>query len=124
MALCHYCTMLFLDAEEVAVGIALGEDNSFATNSTAFRAAYVEGVAMVSKEGEGDVVAWSCEAIAKAGTVDVELYLVFLAYSVDVCKFMGGIQCAKLGGLGDVNQSGINAMAISAVAEKLGEIVP
>ena len=51
MALCHHCAMLLLNAEEVAVGIALGEDNSFATNSTAFRAAYVEGVAMVSKEG-------------------------------------------------------------------------
>ena len=51
MTLCHYRTMLFLNAEEVAVGIALGEDNCFATNSTTFSTAYVESVAMVSKEG-------------------------------------------------------------------------
>ena len=68
-------------------------------------------------------MAVSGEAIANAGTVYVEFYLVFLAYSLDGCKFLGGIQCAKFGGLGDVNQSGINAMAISAVAEKLGGIV-
>ena len=43
--------VLLLYAEEIAVGIVVGEHHGFATQGSTFRSAYVEGIAMVSKEG-------------------------------------------------------------------------
>ena len=50
-SLCHQCSVLFCDREEVRMGIAVSEDDCFATQGTDLRAADVEYVAVLGEIG-------------------------------------------------------------------------
>ena len=108
-------SVLLLDGEEVLVGRAVGEDDGLATEGAYLGASDIEDVAMTGKEGKGDVALRGHEAVAKAGTVDVEGEVVALADGIEVGELAGAVEGAVLGGEGDIDEAGMDGVIAVAV---------
>ena len=115
-------TMLFLDREEVLVGRAVGEDDGLTTKGANLGATDIEDIAMTGKEGKGDVALRGHEAVAKAGSVDVEGEVVALADGIEVGELAGAVEGAVLGGEGDVDEAGVDAVVAIAVVVVVVEV--
>ena len=108
-------TMLLLNGEEMLMGRTIGEDDGLATEGAYLGASDIEDIAMTGKEGKGDVALRGHEAVAKAGSVDVEGEVVALADGIEVGELAGAVEGAVLGGEGDIDEAGVDAVVAIAV---------
>src|SRR5574344_6036 len=83
-ALGNHCTMLFLYAEEMTVGIIVSKHHSLPAQCSNLGAANVEHITMAGKERQGYVVAFRHESISHACTVNIKHDVIFLAHLVDL----------------------------------------
>ena len=115
-------SVLFLDAEEMVVGIVMGEHHRLAAQRSHLRTTDIEHVAVLGEVGQADVVARCCESVAQTGTVHIQRNIVFAAQLVDVVEFLGRIERSVFCGEGDIDQSRIHGMFPATVVHVVVEV--
>ena len=115
--------MLFLDAEEMTVGIVVGEDHRLATEGSDFGAADIEHITEAGQLRQGDVTSLGEESVTESGSIYIKRYMEPLAYGIDIFQFLLGIKGAQFGGESDVDQSRIDTVGIVAVVVEIVQIL-
>ena len=113
------CPMLFLDAEEMSVGIVMGEDNSLTAECTHLGAADIEHVAELCQFCHRYLTSFGHQSVAQTGTIDIKRDVKALAYAVDIFKLLATVDRAEFCGEGDIHQSGIDTVGVVAVVDKI-----
>src|SRR3712207_7656680 len=85
------------------MGVVVGKDDSFATQSAYLRAANIERVAVLGQVRQRDVVVFRHETIAQSGAIYIERQVVTAAHLEDVVELLSGVKRTILGGKGDVH---------------------
>ena len=117
------CTVSLDDGEDVFGCARVGIDQGFAQQRSHLRASYVEGVAMVCKKRQVDIVAFRHQPVAEPCPIDIESQSVLLAYSIDVGQFLARIECAKFRWKCDIDHARLYHVWVGLVGEKLAHVV-
>src|SRR3712207_7962819 len=104
------------------MGVVVGKDDSFATQSAYLRAANIERVAVLGQVRQRDVVVFRHETIAQSGAIYIERQVVTAAHLEDVVELLSGVKRTILGGKGDVHHARIDGVGGITVMKKVVEI--
>ena len=114
-ALGQHAAVLLDGIAEILFQRVIGDDHGLAKQCAALGAAQVEHIAQGGVVLQGQVVGFAHQAVGHAGAVHKQVQPQLIAGGRDVGQLGLGVERAHLGGVGDVDHTGLHLMLVAGV---------